>query len=317
MAANSSAGPRDTPAADVAGSMPAPENARSSRATQIVVTTVVVALLAGAVYAVASPMGSGHSARSSLAPQKPSRLLSIRSQVARRTVLPGSAVAFGIRISRGRALIHPSGAGRHPRVARVWLSAQKPLPARISATFAPRVAFASKSTLTLRANSGARAGTYRIRLNARVRVRPVGQHQMRYARTVVTLVVVPLRRFMIRGTAAGLLAPGVGAPIDLRLTNPHRFAISVRRITVSIGSVRAPQATPARPCSRADFSVVQASRVAGKGVPAARTRSLSALRIPRDSWPRVAMIDRTVNQDGCKRASVTLRYSGSAGKGPP
>ncbi len=299
-----------------ASSVLAPENARSRSVPQIVLAAVVVgSLLAGAVYAIASPLGPSHGARSSSAQRKPLPLLSIRSQDRRRTVLPGGAVAFRIRVSRGSALIHPSGAGRQPRVARVWLSVQKAMPARISATFAPRVVFASRSTLTLRANAGARAGTYRIRLNARVRVRPVGQHQMRYARAVVTLVVAPLRRFMIRGTADGLLAPGVGAPIDLRLTNPHRFAIAVRRIMVSIGAVRAPRATPARPCSPGDFSVVQTTRVAGKRVPAAKTRSLSNLAIPRSSWPRVTMTARPV-KDGCKSASVTLRYGGSAGKVP-
>jgi hypothetical protein len=30
-----------------------------------------------------------------------------------------------------------------------------------------------------------------------------------------------------------------------------------------------------------------------------------------ESWPAVGMVDRPVNQDGCKGASVTLRYEAS------
>jgi hypothetical protein len=142
--------------------------------------------------------------------------------------------------------------------------------------------------------------------------RSVNGHRMRQAQPVVTVGVGAPRRFVIRGSAAGLLAPGVGAVIDLRLTNPYRFSLSVRRVGVSIAGIRAPYANRVRPCSRADFIVNQPGQLAGLRLPAHSTRSLASLRIRPSRWPRVAMRSRPVNQDGCKHATLMLRYTGIA-----
>jgi hypothetical protein len=135
---------------------------------------------------------------------------------------------------------------------------------------------------------------------------------MRQAQPVVTVGVGAPRRFVIRGAAAGLLAPGASTVIDLRLTNPNRFALRVRRIDVSVAGVRAPYANPIRPCSRADFTVNRPARLVGVRLPAHSTRDLASLRISRSRWPRAAMRDRPVNQDGCKHATLLLRYRGIA-----
>ena len=47
---------------------------------------------------------------------------------------------------------------------------------------------------------------------------------------------------------------------------------------------------------------------------ASRTRSLTDLGFPQSQWPQVGMVNRPVNQDGCKGATVTLKYTGTARK---
>jgi hypothetical protein len=115
--------------------------------------------------------------------------------------------------------------------------------------------------------------------------------------------------FGIRGIPSGPLAPGLSAVLDLVLTNPNAFSITVRSLTVRVRSIRAPSADPGHACSNLDFSVSQFS---GRGLrlrPASKT-SLGRLGIARARWPRVTMPDRAVNQDGCKGASLTLDYRG-------
>lgn len=63
-------------------------------------------------------------------------------------------------------------------------------------------------------------------------------------------------------------------------------------------------------CAVDDFAVGQASnRVITLAARSAST--LSSLDLARRTWPRVGMPNRSVNQDGCKGASVTLDYTAS------
>lgn len=121
----------------------------------------------------------------------------------------------------------------------------------------------------------------------------------------------PPRRgpFGIRAIPSGPLAPGLSASLDLVLTNPNAFAITVRGLTVRVKSVSAPRADPGHSCGTRDFTVTQFS---GGGLPlrAASTTSLGRMGIARARWPRLAMPDLAVNQDGCKGASLTLDYRG-------
>jgi hypothetical protein len=128
----------------------------------------------------------------------------------------------------------------------------------------------------------------------------------------VELLVPPRAhgRFGIRGIVSGELAPGLSAPVDLVLTNPNPFAITVGRLTARVRSIRAPGADPAHPCTARDFTVAQFSGSAWRISPASKS-SLSRLGVAQDRWPRVSMPDRRVNQDGCKDASLTLDIRGA------
>lgn len=118
------------------------------------------------------------------------------------------------------------------------------------------------------------------------------------------------RLFMISGTPEGELAPGGSAPVDLVLTNPHAFTVSVTSLHVGVRRIRAPRADAGHPCTARDFELAQFSGP-GFELPAASTTRLGRLGLAAARWPRVSMRDRPLNQDGCKGASLTLGYRGA------
>lgn len=117
--------------------------------------------------------------------------------------------------------------------------------------------------------------------------------------------------FAIEGNATEPISPGVRAPLDLKLTNPHDFRMSVTDLRVTVQRVIAPNADDAHPCSIGDFTVGQTSGSVAMTVAARATSTLSSLGLARAAWPQVGMLDRSVNQDGCKGASLTLGYAAS------
>ena len=121
----------------------------------------------------------------------------------------------------------------------------------------------------------------------------------------------PAWSFTISGNATEPISPGVSAPLDLSLTNPHAFALTAADLRVTVQKVNAPNADDAHPCTIGDFAVDQASSAIEVTVAAHSTRTLSNLGLPRAKRPHVGMLDRSVNQDGCKGASLTLAYTAS------
>lgn len=117
--------------------------------------------------------------------------------------------------------------------------------------------------------------------------------------------------FSIAGDASGMIAPGVSVPIDFALTNSHDSVMTVSDLRVVVTDVSAPGADRTHPCGVADFTVDQVANDRTIILPAGATSTLSALGIPRTSWPQVGMRDRSVNQDGCKGASLSLAYTAS------
>ena len=122
-------------------------------------------------------------------------------------------------------------------------------------------------------------------------------------------------RFSISGEVTDPLLPGESAAIDLELVNRHSIALSVTDIQVSIRRVNAPRADRTHPCGLADFSVEQVPRDTDISVPARERRRLSDLGLSREVWPRLVLVNRPVNQDGCKGASLVLAYSAAGAVG--
>jgi hypothetical protein len=119
----------------------------------------------------------------------------------------------------------------------------------------------------------------------------------------------PAGPFTIEGSTIEPLSPGVRAPLDVRLTNPHDFPMSVADLRVRLQKVSAPNANDAHPCAVGDFAVDQASSGIEITVAARATSTISSLGIPRAKQPHVGMLNRPANQDGCKGASLTLAYT--------
>ena len=122
--------------------------------------------------------------------------------------------------------------------------------------------------------------------------------------------------FTISGDVRRPISPGELVPIDLMLDNTSDLDLAIDHITVAVVGVDAPRADAEHPCSAADFEVRNLSggvvvRIAGKSA-----ENLSGMDLPDENWPAVSLVDRPVNQDGCKGASLTLRYEAS-GVGVP
>jgi hypothetical protein len=101
------------------------------------------------------------------------------------------------------------------------------------------------------------------------------------------------------------------APIDLRFSNPADVSVVVGDLTVTVRTVSAPNADEAHPCAVGDFTVNQAAGGLKITVAAGTTSTLSSLDLPNAQWPKVGLLERSVNQDGCKGASLTLGYAAS------
>ena len=277
----------------------------STRSRTAIATLAALGIAAGgAVFALAAPAPDNHSSET-----KRAHTLRLRAAIARRTVAPGGVATYRIRIHRGSRLILPRG--RRRRAARVQLTVRRPLPAGVRASFRPPGTRSSASTLKLTTTTTTRPGSYRIRIRARGRLR---RHARLYsAHTTVTLVVAApkQRSFTISGTVAGLLAPGVAAPVDLGMTNPHGGALQISELTVTVAGIQAPQADADHPCTGEDFAVGQFSGAYGFVLPPRSTRSLSALGVATSQWPQLLLTNRPVNQDGCKHAKLTLRFTGT------
>ncbi len=116
--------------------------------------------------------------------------------------------------------------------------------------------------------------------------------------------------FTISGDVSRSISPGEMVPLDLKLDNTNANDLAIDRITVAVITVDAPRADAEHPCSVADFEVRQLSggillRLAGNS-----THNLSGV-VPVENWPAVGMVNRPVNQDGCKGASLALGYEAS------
>jgi len=80
---------------------------------------------------------------------------------------------------------------------------------------------------------------------------------------------------------------------------------------VAVVVIHAPRADADHPCSAADFQVRELSGGGVLRLAHDSVNTLSGLKLPTANWPAVGMLNRPVNQDGCKGASVTLEYEAS------
>jgi hypothetical protein len=114
--------------------------------------------------------------------------------------------------------------------------------------------------------------------------------------------------FMISGILSSLLAPGATVAMDLSLTNPNRVKLTVTKLTAYLDGISGGLGN----CTPKDFKIHQYSGDYAFTLAASATRSLGDLKIGLTQWPQLSMINLPVNQDGCKNATVAIRFSGEA-----
>ena len=122
--------------------------------------------------------------------------------------------------------------------------------------------------------------------------------------------------FVISANATRPMSPGVRVPLDLRLRNSNKTNMSVTDVEVVVRGVDAPNSTDQRPCLLEDFTVDQVADDLALTLPPEATSSLSGLSLPSGQWPQVGLRNTSVNQDGCKGASLTLDFSASGAVDP-
>ena len=115
----------------------------------------------------------------------------------------------------------------------------------------------------------------------------------------------------ITGQITRPISPGEMVALDLAFTNPNDVTIAIDQGTVGLASLDAPRAEATRPCSQADLDFRPLADAVIVTVPARATETLSGLGVPEQDRPALGMHDRPVNQDGCKGATLTLRYQAS------
>ncbi len=214
-----------------------------------------------------------------------------------RTVAQGSSATFTVSLTRdtgftGDVSVQTTG-----------------LPSGASGVFAPAVLSGSQatSTLTVSVASSAPTGTFTFSI--------VGTGGGKSHTRTATLDIAPAINFGISGNAGGPLYPGGQSPLDLTLSNPYGFDISVTRIAVHLAG------TTKAGCyvggTRTSFAVIQlASAAYPLRIPAGSSVNLSGLGVAAGQQPQLVMLNTGFNQDACRGASVNLTYTGKAGRAP-
>ncbi len=242
-----------------------------------------------------------------------------------------SLVPRAVRLTPGSSVRLTVVIRRHHLNGRVRLAVVSKLPRGLTVHFAPARARGRRSVLTLRATLRLRPGRYALI------VRGVDRHARRRIKLVVTVLrpatTLPPAgtpnasagggsstadagpAFTISGNPGQVLVPGVSQPIDLQIDNPNSSSLTLSTLTVELGGVDAPQATPTLPCATGDFSVQQYSGLLPLVIAPNSTVNLQQLGVPQSDWPQVSMLDRATNQDGCQGASLSLSYGAAASLG--
>jgi hypothetical protein len=275
---------------------------RGGCAAAVLVVAAAALLLAGAP-ADAHPSGGS-------APQ--AAALVVNAYGPKAPVRPGSVAIFRVRLGRRAALIRPPSEGHPVLPALVGLRIAAPMPSGITAKLDARATRSTTTRLVVRVGRRVRPGTYRLHLSAEGRLDPAVLNPPRFADTDVTVVVVAaaVSGVTITGVPARAFAPGTSVPVDIVFTNHSSHVRSLTGLTMRVLRIAAPRADAKHPCTTADFTVRQLPTAATLQLQPHSRRDLTALGFATVRWPRLVMIDRPVNQDGCKRATVTLGFEG-------
>jgi hypothetical protein len=263
-------------------------------------------------------------------------------------IVRGSARLAAGGITRYKLLIDRHGpkrgrSGAHPRRAYVGVVTLSigAVPRGTTVSISPKRTRGSIAVLTVRTSASTPANAYRLLVRGRSGRyqasatlplvvsgpidpsgpngglppgdRPVVPPSVTPVVSPSTAVPPPVNRpITLAGNLQGILTPGQPLPLNVTLTNPDSVDLSVTGLTVIVSAISAPHADASHPCTVGDFASEQFSGADGLTVPASTTTTIAGLGFAPAQWPWVGMVNRPVNQDGCKGASLTLSYSATA-----
>jgi hypothetical protein len=270
----------------------------------------------------------------------PGRPLIVRISPESRTISPGSTATYLVNVDRS----DPRSIGLSGRTN--LTIGDRGLPAGTDASFTSAALSANlgpraRTILRITTRTDTPPGTYKVRLRA--------DRPSRSGRATVELTVSPPPisglpapepspsaepppsppvippgtpviapdAFTIAGVLPERLIPGSGGALDLTLTNLESSDLLITSLDVEVAAVNGPRADATHTCEPDDFAVEQFSGAPGFTLPASATLDLDQLGFEPSEWPRISMLNLPSNQDGCKGASLSLSFSGTATEAAP
>ena len=121
--------------------------------------------------------------------------------------------------------------------------------------------------------------------------------------------------FTISGSVDGSFAPGVAQPVNVTLTNPNDFPITVASVAIVVDDATTKDGQTNAACVGSDNLAMTRGFTGPVTLPANSTATLEQLGVSPAQWPEVTMPDLPTNQDACKETTFALTYSGAASYG--
>lgn len=122
--------------------------------------------------------------------------------------------------------------------------------------------------------------------------------------------IVVDKDFEVTGSTELLFHPGRTQSVNLAIGNPFNFDLKVIGVSIVVEDETTKDGSPNPDCVGSDNLVVSREFGGPVIVPRNATRSLQQLGVHEDDWPQLHMPDLPVNQDGCKRTTFKLTYTG-------
>jgi hypothetical protein len=270
---------------------------RTTTAAKVLLVGLVMMLLsAGTIFAASQAGSQGDKAKA----------VTLQINPASRTVDQGDSVTYTLSLTSANGF----GGTVTPTITG--------LPASTTAAFAPEsvtLASGKSATVTLTVSTSATTPDSKSDLTVGATIPGAAGVSQPTAVVVQLQVKASNKTFSISGNLRTQLTPGATVPVNLAIANPNNKGLALTSLSVSITAItRTPAAVAAGlPCTAADYVVTNYSGPYPLTVPVGPS-SLQSIGIASAMWPRIAMLDTTKNQDGCKGATLQFAYSG-AGQG--
>jgi hypothetical protein len=114
--------------------------------------------------------------------------------------------------------------------------------------------------------------------------------------------------FTITGDLSTPLRPGVSAPLDLAISNPQSYPITVTSVVVSLDAVTVRGTGAPSRCTLDNFSIIQTVDVAPIQLAPHAHATLTDLRVAKGNWPKIHMLKSTGPQNICQSVALKLGY---------